>query len=228
MLVTNQTTQDYYFGPLDTLLVAAAAGFLGAWLEPRSRTPVLAAALAFLILAGAALLPLGVPILPPPRMARYAAALGATEAVRTNYGTTLPLPQDYADMTGWPEQVTVVASVFHSLSPDEQRRAAILGVNYGRTGAVALFGRKLGLPYPISRDGDFYFWGTDDWSTADVTIAVGGSSDSLREYWDDVREAARSRNPWGVDEKQDVPVFVCRRPRMDLPARFRELGPGWS
>ena len=220
--------KDYYFGPLDTLLVAAAACFLGMWLEPRTRTAVFAAILAFLILAGAVLLPMGVPILPPPLMARYAAALGATEVVRTNYGTTLPLPQDYADMTGWPEQVGVVASVFHSLSPDEQRRAVIFGVNYGRTGAVALFGRKLGLPYPISRDGDFYFWGTDDWGAAEVTIVVGGSGDSLRKYWDDVREAARSRNPWGVDEERDVPIFVCRRPRQDLPALFRKLGPHWS
>jgi hypothetical protein len=220
--------KDYYFGPLDTLLVAAAACVLGAWLEPRSRTPAFAAILALLILGGAALLPMGVPILSPPLMARYAAALGVTQATRTNYGTTLPLPQDYADMTGWPEQVDVVASVFRSLSPDEQSRAAILGVNYGRTGAVALFGRRLGLPYPISRHGDFYLWGTGDRSTGDVTIVVGGSLDWWREYWDDVREAARSRNPWGVDEEQDVPVFVCRRPRMDLPALFRKLGPHWS
>ena len=222
--------KDYYFGPVDTLLVAAAACFLGTWLEPRNRTPVFAAILAFLILGGAALLPIGVPILPPPLMARYAAALGVTEAVRTNYGTTLPLPQDYADMTGWPEQVAVVASVFHSLSPDEQRRAAILGVNYGRTGAVALFGRQLGLPYPVSRHGDFYLWGTGDpgRSTGEVTIVIGGSLDWWREYWDDVREAARSRNPWGVDEEQDVPIFLCRRPRMDLPALFRKLGPHWS
>jgi hypothetical protein len=160
-------------------------------------------------------------------MARYAAALGVTEAARTNYGATLPLPQDYADMTGWPEQVETVASVFHALSPDEQRGAVIFGINYGRTGAVALFGRKLGLPYPISRHGDFYFWGTGDRS-GEVTIVIGGDAEWWRENWDDVTEAARSRNPWGVDEEQDVPIFVCRRPRLDLPALFRKLGPHWS
>lgn len=219
--------KDYYFGPLDTLLIAGAASFAGMWLEQRGRTPVFAGALALLILGGLALLPMGVPLLPPPSMARYAAALGVTQATRTNYGTRLPLPQDYADMTGWPEQVETVASVFHSLSPDEQRGAVILGINYGRTGAVALFGRKLGLPYPISRHGDFYFWGTGERSGA-VTIVIGGSVDWLRDDWDDVTEAARSRNPWGVDEEQDVPIFVCRRPRLDLPALFRKLGPHWS
>jgi hypothetical protein len=100
----------------------------------------------------------------------------------------------------------------------------------GRTGAVAVYGPKLGLPYPISRHGDFYFWGTGDRgrSTGDVTIVIGGSPDVWREYWDDVSEASRSRNPWGVDEEQDVPIFVCRRPRQDLPALFRILGPHWS
>ena len=219
--------KDYYFGPLHTLLIAGAASFLGVWLEQHNRAPVFAGALALLSLGGLVLLPMGAPILPPPLMARYAVTLGVTEATRTNYGGTLSLPQDYADMTGWPEQVETVASVFRSLSTDDQRRAVILGVNYGRTGAVALFGRKLGLPYPISRHGDFYFWGTGERS-GEVTIVIGGSADWWREYWDDVTEAARSRNPWGVEEEQDVPIFVCRRPRLDLPSLFRRLGPHWS
>jgi 4-amino-4-deoxy-L-arabinose transferase-like glycosyltransferase len=219
--------KDYYFGPLHTLLIAGVASFVGVWLEQRNRTPVLAGALALLTLGGLVLLPMGAPILPPPLMARYAAALGVTEATRTNYGGTLSLPQDFADMTGWPEQVETVASVFHSLPADEQSRTVILGVNYGRTGAVALFGPKLGLPYPISRHGDFYFWGTGERS-GEVTIVIGGSADWWREYWDDVTEAARSRNPWGVEEEQDVPIFVCRRPRLDLPSLFRRLGPHWS
>jgi hypothetical protein len=219
--------KDYYFGPLDTLLIAAAACVIGTWVDRASRRAVFAGILAFLILGGAALLPMGVPILPPPRMARYSAALGITQATRTNYGTTLPLPQDYADMTGWSELADAVATAFHSLPPDEQGRATIFGVNYGRAGAVALFGRKLGLPYPISVHGDFYLWGPGD-KSGDPTIVVGGEADVLRKYCDDVAEAARAKNPWGVDEEQDVLILVCRRPKMDLPALFRKLGPHWS
>jgi hypothetical protein len=160
-------------------------------------------------------------------MARYCAAIGITQAVRTNHGTTLPLPQDYADLTGWPELVAATATAFHALPPEEQAQAAILGTNYGRTAAVALFGRAVGLPYPISRNGDFYHWGTGGRSGA-VTIVMGGTADQLRAYWDDVVEAAHARNPWGVEEEQDVTIFVCRRPRQDLPALFRRLGPYWG
>jgi len=219
--------KDYYFGPMHTLLIAAAAAFVGVWLEKRGKVPVFAGALALLILGGVVLLPMGVPLLPPPLMARYAAALGITQATRTNYGGTLRLPQDFADMTGWREQVEAVASVFRALPPNEQIGAAILGDNYGRTGAVALFGPQFGLPYPISRHGDFYYWGTGH-RNGEVTIIIGGTAEEWRQYWDEVTEAARSRNPWGVDEEQRVPIFVCRRPRLDLPSLFRHLGPYWG
>ncbi|MGH7536362.1 MAG: hypothetical protein ACREMG_12405, partial [Gemmatimonadales bacterium] len=225
LLVTRG--KDYYFGPMHPLLIAAAAVTVGPWLDRRSRVPVFAGALAVLILGGLALLPMGVPLLSPEPMARYSAALGVTQATRTNYGGTLPLPQDFADMTGWREQVETVASVFRALPPTEQSGAAILGNNYGRTGAVALFGRELGLPYPISRHGDFYYWGTGERS-GEVTIIVGGTIEQWRQYWDEVTEAARSRNRWGVEEEQSVPIFVCRRPRLDLPSLFRRLGPYWG
>ncbi|MFQ5744867.1 MAG: glycosyltransferase family 39 protein, partial [Acidobacteriota bacterium] len=152
----------YYFGPVQTLLIAAAATFVPVWFEKRGKIPVFWGALVLLILGGLALVPMGVPVLPPEVMARYAAALGVTQTTRTNYGGTLPLPQDFADMTGWQELVETVASVFRALPPNEQTGAAILGINYGRTGAVAVFGRQFGLPYPISRYGDFYHWGTGE------------------------------------------------------------------
>ncbi len=227
LLVTGG--KDYYFGPMHPLLIAASARFVEVWLEQHDKItiPVFAGSLAFLILGGLVLLPMGVPLLPPERMARYAAALRFTQATRTNYGGTLPLPQDYADMTGWREQVETVASVFRALPAGEQSRAAILGINYGRTGAVALFGREFGLPYPISRHGDFYYWGTGGRSV-EVTIIIGGTPEQWRQYWDDVTEAARSRNPWGVEEEQSVPIFVCRRPRLDLPSFFRLRGSHWG
>jgi hypothetical protein len=130
-------------------------------------------------------------------------------------------------MTGWREQVEAVAGVYRALPPAERDRVAILATNYGRAGALALFGREYGLPYPISRNGDFWFWGTGG-KGGEVVIVVGASRESLAQFFGEVTEAARVRNPWGVEEERDVAIWICRHPRTDLETGFRTLGPEWG
>lgn len=95
---------------------------------------------AALVLSMAALLPIGVPILPPADMARYARAIGATAALRTNTGESEQLPQDYADMIGWEEQVLAVAEVYRALPAADRERAVLVAANYGEAGALDFFG----------------------------------------------------------------------------------------
>ncbi len=217
--------KDYYFGPAHPALFAAGAVAAGQWLSSRRRAWI--GAMIFLATGGLVLLPVGIPLLPPPQMITYAARLGLGRVVSTNYGTTLALPQDYADMTGWREQVDVVAQVFHALPPEEQAGAVIVGDNYGRAGAVALYGPALGLPYPISTHGDFHNWGPGERS-GDVVIVIGDDAEDLGRLFDEVTLAARSRNPLGVDEEQDVPIFVCRKPKQPLRVFWQSLGVDWG
>ncbi len=102
--------KEYYFGPMHPPLLAAGSVVAGSWLARRRWAWW--GALAWAAVGGALLLPMGIPLLPPAPMARYSETLGMTRAVTTNRGTTLPLPQDYADMLGWREQVAEVARVY--------------------------------------------------------------------------------------------------------------------
>jgi len=219
--------KDYYFAPMHPLLIAAGAVALVHWSERRGwRWPV-PATVAFLLLGGALLLPLGAPILPRDELARYAARTGVTQAVTTNYGTVLPLPQDFADMIGWEELAAAVAGAYRSLPEADQSQAAIVGGNYGRAGALALYARRQGMPYPISRHGDFYNWGLPD-HPIDILIIAGGTVEELQPICVTVTEVARVANPWGVEEEQDVPINVCRGLVRPLPTLWRELGPVWG
>jgi len=220
-----QHGKDYYFGPVHPALFAAGAGAAGQWLSSRRWAWI--GAIVFLATGGLLLLPVGIPLLPPPQMITYAARLGRGRVVSTNYGTTLALPQDYADMTGWREQVDVVAQVFHALPRAEHDGAVIVGDNYGRTAAVALYGPALGLPYPISTHGDFYNWGPGERS-GDVVIVIGDDAEDLARLFGEVTLAARSRNPLGVDEEQDVPIFICRHPKQPLRGFWHSLGVDWG
>lgn len=217
--------KDYYLAPVHPLLIAAGSVALVRSSERRAwRWPVPALA-AFLLAGGALLLPLGAPVLPREELARHATRLGITHS--TNRGTVLPLPQDFADMTGWEALATSVAAVYHSMPAAEQARTAIVGGNYGRAGALALFSRRLAMPYPISRSGDFYNWGLPG-HPVDNLVVAGGSTSELQPVCTSVVEAARVANPWGVEEEQDVPIIICRGLRRPLPELWKALGPEWG
>ncbi|HEX6104125.1 MAG TPA: glycosyltransferase family 39 protein [Gemmatimonadales bacterium] len=198
----------YYAGPIYPALFGAGAVPLE---RTRLRWAVAAAVLAF----GGAVLPLGVPILPPERMAAYVEAIGATAALRTNTGELERLPQDYADMLGWEEQVGAVARVYHGLPEADRTRAVLLAGNYGEAGAIDFFGPRHGLPRAVSPAGSYWFFGPGE-KPGDVVVTIGIAREDLRPFFDSLQAATRVTSEWAVAEERDLTVFVAREPRGTL------------
>ena len=214
--------KPYYAGPLYPTLFAggavlverAADGLRGELLQ----VGTVAVLFAFSLLT----FPLGVPILPPPAMAEYAHALGVEAAVRTNTGETLPLPQDYADMLGWEEQVATVARVYHTLPDDQRRDAVVVAGNYGEAGALDFYGPRYGLPEVVSPAGSYWFFGPGD-RPGKVVITIGVPEDDLRRFFDSVATAATVTHAWAVPEERSLTVHVGTRPRTTLQRLWPEL-----
>jgi hypothetical protein len=214
--------KPYYAGPLYPTLFAggavlverAADGLRGELLQ----VGTVAVLFAFSLLT----FPLGVPILPPPAMAEYAHALGVEAAVRTNTGETLPLPQDYADMLGWEEQVATVARVYHTLPDDQRRDAVVVAGNYGEAGALDFYGPRYGLPEVVSPAGSYWFFGPGD-RPGKVVITIGVPEDDLRRFFDSVATAATVSHAWAVPEERSLTVHVGTRPRTTLQRLWPEL-----
>jgi hypothetical protein len=220
--------KPYYAGPVYPMLFAAGA----VWVERLGRARVRAAATWGMGLAcaayGVGLAPLGLPILPPEPMARYAASLGLTAVTRTNVGDQLPLPQDYADMLGWREKADAVALVVGSLTAEERAHAVLFGANYGQAGLLDLYGRRLGLPPVVSLAGSFFLFGPGR-RPGDVIVFLGIEPERLVSITcDSLEMPARVTNPWGVEEERDVPVVVCRGPSMTLQEFWRGRRPNWG
>ncbi|HEU0079916.1 MAG TPA: glycosyltransferase family 39 protein, partial [Longimicrobiaceae bacterium] len=214
--------KPYYVGPVYPALFAAGAVQLDR-LSGRVAGPAARRGAVVLVLAyGLLVLPMGVPVLAPARMAAYTARLGASEANRTNTGEVERLPQDYADMLGWPEQVAAVARVHHALPPAKRARAAVFAGNYGAAGAIDFYGPRLGLPPAVSAAGSYWFFGPGD-RPGDVLVAVGVPEEELRRAFRVVTPAARVANPWGVEEERDVVVYVAEGPRRTLQQMWPEL-----
>jgi hypothetical protein len=177
---------------------------------------------------GVITLPFGLPILPPEPMARYAAALGLQAATQTNWGTQLTLPQDYADMLGWREKAEAVAHVVESLTPADRAEVVIYGNNYGQAGALDLYGRRLGLPPVVSLAGSFYLFGPGA-RRGDIVVFLGVRAEDLHDLkCASLTDAGRVKNPWGVPEEREVPLFVCRSPAVTVQEIWRRNRPHWG
>lgn len=217
--------KPYYIGPIYPMLLAAGAVAI----ERSARRVLIAwslggATAAFGILS----LPFGLPVVPPAPMARLAVAIGVQATTQTNRGTYLSLPQDYADMLGWREKAEAVQRVVASLTPVEREQVVLYGANYGQAGALDLYGRRLGLPPVVSLAGSFYLFGPGD-RRGDIVVFLGVHAESLHDVGcKTLQEVARVKNPWGVDEERDVPVLLCRSPKVSVQEIWRRNRPHWG
>lgn len=213
--------KPYYVGPVYPALLAAGGVLLertpGA-VGGRLRWGTVGALLITLV----TLLPLGVPILAPARMAGYARAIGATAALRTNTGELEPLPQDYADMLGWEDQVRAVAAVVRALPPADRAGVVVIGGNYGEAGALDLFGPRYGLPQVVSPAGSFWFFGPGT-RRGDVVVAIGASREDLAPAFASVEPAARIHSPWSVAEERELTIYLARGPKRSLQEAWPAL-----
>ena len=222
----------YYAGPVYPALFAAGAVFFAPAVALDTRASRLRRVLALLVVTslavyGVVTLPFGLPVLPPPLMARYAEGMGPKAAVTTNVGKVQALPQDYADMLGWPAQAAAVARVFHALSREEQGRAVIAAGNYGEAGALDFYGPPLGLPPAISSAGSYWFFGPGT-RAGDPTLVLADrkAAADLGRLFARVLVVAEVRPPewkWLVAEERDVVVFRCDAPLQPLQAAWPSL-----
>jgi 4-amino-4-deoxy-L-arabinose transferase-like glycosyltransferase len=214
--------KPYYIGPIYPALWAAGAVAVESASGVRWTRGVRRGTVTAILLFGVAVLPFGLPFLPPPVMARYAARAGAGAAVTTNMGDVLALPQDYADMLGWKAQAEEVARVYHALPEDERRRAIVVADNYGEAGALDLYGPALGLPPVISSAGTYWYFGPGT-LPGEVAVVLGEKPAGLRKFADSVVVAGEITNRWAVPEEMDVKVLVARRPRTTVQALWPTL-----
>jgi hypothetical protein len=208
----------YYPAPAYPMLFAAGGVALEKWIGARRFVkPAYAGALA---LSGALAAPIFLPLLPPETLIHYQQALGISQPRIENHKLG-PLPQLMADRFGWPEMAQVVARIYHSLPPEDQKRAAIFAQNYGQAGAIDHFGPALGLPKAISGHLTYFLWGPRDY-TGDVMIVMDDDRETLQKLFRSVEYGGRVEHPYSMPY-QHFDVWVCRGMREPLPRVWPRL-----
>jgi hypothetical protein len=202
--------KPYYLAIFYPLMFAA--GTVELELRLAARRFLLPAAAALLVLTGAAILPMTVPVLPVEDFIAYQQKVLGGPRPSSERKSVGPLPQHYADMFGFKEMVEQVAQVFHSLPAEEQKRTSIFAGSYGQAGAVSFFGPPLGLPKAISGHNSFYLWGPgpgdEKWGTV---IVLGEDPEDLEPLFEEVVLAGRFSHPYAMPYRNDYPIVICRR-----------------
>lgn len=214
-VLVSQGGKAYYLTPIYPMLFAAGAVWLEAAAARRAWRWALPAATALVLVAGLAIAPLAMPLLPPALHVRYAAAIGLGPP-RMENNTLGALPQHIADRYGWVELVAAVERAAAHLTPEERARAVVITGNYGEAGAIEVLGAGRDLPRAISGHNNYWLWGPGDLRPDDPIIVVGRRAEHLRPYFDSFEQVETSHCQWCMPLENDLPVFLARGIRGDL------------
>lgn len=153
--------KSYYPAAIYPILLAGGAVVAEGALRARSAR---VGALAATALAGIALAPFTLPILPVDRFLDYQGAVarlaGLTSGqVAIDNQPTGELPPNYANMFGWREIASAVGEAYAALPPDQRGQAVFFARNYAEAAAVDVFGTDRHGPPAISANDNYYLWG---------------------------------------------------------------------
>ena len=202
----------YYVVPVYPMLFAAGAIAFERATSVRLRWSRAAYA-ALVVITGAALAPLSLPILPVETFVRYQKAIHM-QPPEFEHQQNGPLPQWFADEFGWQEMVAKVAKVYNGLPPEERAKAAIFSNGWGEAVAVDFYGPKYGLPPAISTHNQYWMWGPRNY-TGEVMIILRSDGSGDREHFASVEAAGEVAHPYSRRDEHFT-IWLCREPKFNL------------
>ncbi len=197
----------YYLFPAFPVVFAGGAVLWERLLQNRRWVILKGAWVTLMILMGAALAPVVIPLLSPEDYIRYSKATHQQQPRIENHQLG-PLPQLMADQFGWSEMAATVASVYNSLPADVRPRTAIFAQSYGQAGAIDYYGPSLGLPQAISGHQSYYLWGPRGY-TGESMIVMGDRRARLEEIFTSVKWMAKIDNRYAMPYN-NVDVYWCQ------------------
>jgi hypothetical protein len=220
VLFSALQSKAYFLTPAYTALYAGGAvALVGEW-RARWRGWVITYAV-ILTLGSLLLAPAAMPLLPPAVYGQVYGHSGNGGSQQAS-GDVNGMPQTLADRFGWEQQVALIARVYRSLPPEQQRVACIFASNYGEASALVEFGPKYRLPQPISGHNAFYLWGPDG-CTGQVVITINVQPEDVAGEYGSVTLAARTSCVNCVDFENNAPILILREPKFSVP--FAQLWP---
>jgi len=211
--------KNYYLAPIYPMLLAAGAVVIDSAIDHPRLTWLKPAIVILLLMNGAYLTPVVVPVLSPDAFINYVKYLPFKLPVMEHAHARAALPQWYADQFGWEEIVAETAQAWNRIPAGERSSCGIFAQDYGQAGAIDFLGPKYGLPPALSGHQTWFIWGPRGYS-GDCMIVLDDSREKLEQLWRQVDYVGTSAdNPYALEKNIDV--FICKG------AKFGTLAEVW-
>jgi 4-amino-4-deoxy-L-arabinose transferase-like glycosyltransferase len=205
--------KNYYLAPVYPMLLAAGAVVIESGINRPRLSWLKRAIIITLLVSGAHLAPVVIPIFSPERFLAYAKTLPFKLPVMEHAHERAAFPQWYADQFGWQEIVAETAVAWNRLTPDDRKDCGIFAQDYGQAGAIDFFGPRYGLPQSLSGHQTWFLWGPGNYS-GDCMIVLDDSRANLEKLWQQVDLVGTSApNPYALE--QQIDFYICRRKKFD-------------
>jgi hypothetical protein len=206
--------KDYYSAGAYPMVMAAGGVAIEDFVRRRGHGWIRPALVILLLGMSAFIMPLVLPVLSVEGYLRWQTGNPIVPQPSEVSHRAAALPHHYAWQFGWEEMVAAVAAAYHSLTPEEQKKAAIFADNYAEAGAIDLLGGKYGLPKAIGGHQSYFLWGPRQY-TGEVVILVGQRPAQAQENFKRVDVAANLHHPYGA-VWENKPVLICHGLKYNL------------
>jgi hypothetical protein len=167
----------------------------------------------FTILLGIYFIFIGLPVLPPAKLASFYERTHARGKgiLRWEDQEDHALPQDFADMLGWQEMAEKTAAAFHSLDSSQQTNTFIFCDNYGMAGAINYYRKKYHLPEAFSDNASFLYWIPDSLQFQNLVLI---ESDPNEMHYDFIKQFSKAEltdsvtNPYAREKGTSIVLLT--------------------
>ena len=217
ILLANPHTKSEYIAAAYPMLFACGGVALELLGRPWRAVAVWGIS-ALLVVSGAILAPLALPVLPVSTYLRYSRALGVAPSTPENHELA-DLPQFFADMHGWEELARDVSKAYVAIPEAERATTVAFVTNYGEAGALELYARRYPLPRVICNHNSYWFWGVGATPVA-TFIRLGGSREDYSKSYGDVTPAGVHTCAHCMPYENNLNIFIARDRRVPIDSAW--------
>lgn len=174
---------------------------------------------ALLLLFGIISLPLILPYFEYQKAADFVKMTGMNTEIEK--GKKPPLPQLLADRIGWREKAEFLYKEYDALPEAEKKETIVVTDNYGKAGALELWGKEHGISQVFCGHNTYYLWGRNTLrGSAAIVLDDEKSLNGYKTIFDSVVVCSgQFVNQYVSPHENYLKVFICRKPK----AGFAEL-----